>query len=511
MSVAFDRFQANDLRKSARTPLSGTVTVKGVAFQVMESSFTGFKLQLDGVLLTMKPGELSEVVFTLRYNGLDISFHAPSKLVWCADDMAGFAWDDLPVNVKSVFQDYLRKYQQANEDNNVALLTSNSFLSSTRIEPEEDLEKSLKLKRNRRVKGIYYLFYSLVLLGVIAFFTYENRYVFSNRAIYTGNLIGVTSSLDGRVDTLYVKEGDLVHKNQLVARLDVGNLRAQRDALNKLVMQRSTVVNIANKAVMDTSQPKAIYSSVAEHQLAAAKANVAEAYATYVGKKSALKRALELDGKGVISRSEIDILKADADSAMARYKASQEEEKLAEKVYEEAKQGRFFNGTKVDNDLQVIEVNMAQRQAELAQAELELARLDSLISQSSIVAANDGKIFSVEVEPGQYIKRGDQLIILEGKPVDYIVAKFTADDAASMHIGSRARVYIKNSGEYVDGEISAIGHTHLKQNYPLSSLIESTSGEVLVEVALTNVPAVFYPGSQLEVKVNSTSLIDSFF
>ena len=191
---------------------------------------------------------------------------------------------------------------------------------------------------------------AIALTALLALLNYENQFVYSVRAIYPGTLIVINSAVKGVIADVVVKEVDHVNKGDVVATIDSSDLDLQLTAVQRLVKQRKMAVAVGEKAVEDTKEPKFMYASVAESQSAAAKANVAQAFASFKAKENDFNRMFELDKRGLIGKSDLDRTRAEMDSAGAHLQAVKEGERLADKMLEKAKLGRFFNGTRVDND-----------------------------------------------------------------------------------------------------------------------------------------------------------------
>ena len=136
--------------------------------------------------------------------------------------------------------------------------------------------------------------------------------------------INLTSEVAGRIEEIYVKEGDMVSKGQPLVRLDPTQLQSSQDA--QLAAAQAALSDVQNSR----SQVIAAENNVAQAQqgLTASEAAVAQQRQQVVNTQielntaqRELKRTTELVESGVASRSEYDAAKDRYDSALARHDA----------------------------------------------------------------------------------------------------------------------------------------------------------------------------------------------
>lgn len=506
MSAVIETFEKNDLRKSNRTHIEGTVSIHGEEYRVADWSFSGFRIQEISISSEEQDNEFQDINFAVHYGAFDINFRAKARLIWASESAAGFEWNHLPLHVRSMFKEYLRTKRECNPPAKLLYHDETLFLTPTKIDPlhEPKLEENLKKQRRVHIK-LYYVI-ALCVLALLALLKYENEFTYSVRAIYPGNLNVVNSTVEGEILDVLVKPGDNIKKGDIIATIDSTDLKQQLSAAQQLVKQRKLAVAVGERAVQFTLEPKSIYTSVAEQQLAAAKANVAQAQAVLNAKESDFQRMTELSKRGLIGGSELDRIRADKDSASAHLQALVEEKRLADKVLQEARLGRYFNGSRVNNDAQVIEVNLAQRQAELAQAELDLSIMQTQQNHTQIKAMGSGKIFSINIMPGTFVKRGDSVGVIEYKSQQLnVVGNFKIDDLKYLTPSDHAYVYFRETNQTINAKIVSLGQTRLARNYPLAAMLNSVDGEAPVEFELEHLPNDYYAGMPVEIKVKSKS------
>jgi HlyD family secretion protein len=136
--------------------------------------------------------------------------------------------------------------------------------------------------------------------------------------------INMTSEVAGRIEEIYVKEGDMVSKGQPLVRLDPTQLQSSQEAqlaasqaaLNDVQNARSQVIAAENNVSQAQQGLMVSEAGVAQQrqQLINTQIDLATA-------QRELKRTTELIESGVASRSEYDAAKDRYDSAFARHEA----------------------------------------------------------------------------------------------------------------------------------------------------------------------------------------------
>ncbi|HUO25369.1 MAG TPA: efflux RND transporter periplasmic adaptor subunit [Candidatus Aquilonibacter sp.] len=159
--------------------------------------------------------------------------------------------------------------------------------------------------------------------------------------------IQLGSELSGRLQAVFVEEGDRIHRGELLAELDNADYRAQvESARADVAAKKATLRKVVNGA--------------RRQERAEAWSSVNEAKAVMVNAISELHRRQELFAAGVISREELDRYSSDADVAKAKYQSAVEQHSLIDDQAREE-----------DRSLAAADLQLAQAQLEEAQARYE--------------------------------------------------------------------------------------------------------------------------------------------
>jgi len=170
-----------------------------------------------------------------------------------------------------------------------------------------------------------------------------------------------------RIAALLVQEGDVVHKGQVLARLDTSRLEpAMAAAKAQMLAQKAVVARLHNG-----SRPE---------EVAQARANLASAKADAENTRRIYEREASLFAKGTASQQDLDNAKAVMDVAAAKVEVNQKALDLQ------------IAGPRAED------VTQAEAQLRANDAQLALARQE--LADADLVAPVDGVIRSRLLEPG---------------------------------------------------------------------------------------------------------------
>lgn len=238
-------------------------------------------------------------------------------------------------------------------------------------------ENKLPQKRNKRIIIIVIgLLLFILSIGGIWWWFRSNRMVSTDDARVKGTITAVSAKVNGRIEKVFVKEGDHVEAGQIIAVIEKREFKAQ--------------VN-QNKANLATAQAKLAETIAGSRpqEIAQANASVLQAKANLENADKNNERNKVLYGKGAISAQQRDSAQTEHNVAYAQYLSAVEQYNLREE------------GSRSED------VQMAQAQVEQAQAALDDAQIQ--LEETVIKAPVSGDIGMKSVEEGTVVASGEQL------------------------------------------------------------------------------------------------------
>jgi len=206
-------------------------------------------------------------------------------------------------------------------------------------------------------------------------------YVETDNAQIEGDIYPVISRVPGKVEEVLVRDNQPVKKGDTLIRLDAHDYEVRRDiAAAELLSAQASV-------------------KTATEQAFARKAEAGAAEATSRKQQADLRRNENLRRQDVISQAEFDGVKAGAEASSSQFAAA----------------GNQYQASLAQIPLKQADVK--KREAELREAALQL-------SYTTITAPASGQVSKKNVQPGQYVSPGQQLIALVGSKELWIVANF---------------------------------------------------------------------------------------
>ncbi|HWR01300.1 MAG TPA: HlyD family secretion protein [Chlorobaculum sp.] len=247
------------------------------------------------------------------------------------------------------------------------------------------------------------IFGVLLIAGVIwgGFKLYRSfLYVETDNAQIEGDIYPVISRIPGKVIEVTANDNQAVSAGDALIRLDPADYQVKRDIAAAALLNAKAAVSGAN-------------------------AQISEAGANRKKLDADLRRSRNLQRQDVISQSELDAVQAGATASTAKQAAAGDQ-------YEAA---------------------MAQvklREAELKNAELQL-------SWTTITAPAAGHISRKNIQPGQYVTPGQQLIAIVGSNDLWVVANFKETQLENVRPGQPVVIQVDAfPGKEFKGKVESI-------------------------------------------------------
>ncbi len=292
----------------------------------------------------------------------------------------------------------------------------------------------------------------------------------------------LTAEVPGRVEEIYVNEGDAVKKGQPLVRVDP--------------TQTSFAVS-ANEANVRVSQADVANQQVAvqqaENNINQTKANLAAAQADLERNKADLqlaeneyKRYQQLVEGGVATKSQFDQAKSRYDQAVAVVNAQQSRINQLRSQIKDAELG-----------VERAQAALNSAQAHVRQTQAQLSQQTDQLKKTTKYAPIDGVVSSLPVKVGEYaLASFSTTPLLTVADMSQINAEIKVDetDIADVQLGQRVKIKVDALGDTeIDGEVIEKGASAITRSGQTISSSASSSQEAkdfLVKVKLEPTPEV---------------------
>jgi membrane fusion protein, multidrug efflux system len=290
-------------------------------------------------------------------------------------------------------------------------------------------------QRLAKFNSPWFIWSAAIVLGVLLFvgldyffdaLTHES----TDDAFIAGHIVSIAPRIDGQVSSVLVKDNQMVRSNELLIEMDPSDYS----------------ITVAQKEAAATSQDANFRTVVAAYELMRAKVTTAGASArkakadadaagaTAKKAQSDFERAQDLLKQKTISQSEFDSQLAANTKAQADWKSA------LENVDEE--------NSKVDESEKQLVTVYAQKDmafSQLNEAQTNIAGAKLNLSYTKIFAPTDGRVTRKQVEAGDYLQAGQQIMSIV--PVEvWVMANFKESQLRQMKPGQPATVEIDALG-----------------------------------------------------------------
>ena len=266
-------------------------------------------------------------------------------------------------------------------------------------------------------RPIVFLVLAIVLL-VGGYFGWQ-RYQFAQAhettddAQVEGDVYPVIPRVAGPVVSVRVADNQRVKKGDTLVTLDPSDYQQRVNAAQAaLVAAQANVV--AARAGVGTAQANVV----------AARATIGVSAANRSRLEKDLKRSTFLRNKDIIPQSDYDAVQANLQSTTAQRATAEQQVKVASQQVAAAQQ-----------QIAVAQAVVKQRQADLDNAQLQL-------SYAAITAPADGIVSRKNVQPGQVVAPGQQLLGLVSSGRTWVIANFKETQLEDMRVGQKVAIEV---------------------------------------------------------------------
>ncbi len=272
----------------------------------------------------------------------------------------------------------------------------------------------------------------VAILGFIWWFAHRNE-VTTDDAYTDGDVITMSPKVSGYITELYVTDNTRVKKGDLILRIDPRDYmasKAQAEANLALALAQLESAKVAYR-IAKVQYPAQLRQAQAQQQ--SAEASFAQAQASYLRQHSVDRRATTLES--------IDAANSQQSSASASVESARAQVAVAATVPEQ---------------LQNAGATVAQREAQVQEAQAQLDTANLNLSYTEVRAPSDGFITKRNVQLGSYLPVGATMFLIV-TPNVWITANFKEGQLGRMRPGDAVDVEVDAyNGLKLHGHVDSI-------------------------------------------------------
>ncbi len=273
------------------------------------------------------------------------------------------------------------------------------------------------LEAPKRRNPLIYLVLAVVLIGLAYYgwtrYQFAKAHESTDDAQVEGDVYPILPRVSGPVLQVKVDDNQVVKKGDVLVTIDPADYQQRVNAAQAALVAAQAQV-VAARAQVATMQAGV---STARTTIGVSDANRAKL-------EKDLKRSVFLRKADIIPQSEYDAVQANLQSTSAQRSTASDQVKVAQQQVIAAQQ-----------QILVAQAVVKQRQADLDNAKLQL-------SYTTLVAPGNGIVSKKNVQPGQVVSPGQQLLGLVSSNKTWVIANFKETQLEYMKVGQPVKVEV---------------------------------------------------------------------
>lgn len=298
---------------------------------------------------------------------------------------------------------------------------------------------------------------AIALIAVAAYWVYDRlSHVNVADARVASDMISLSARIPGWISEFRLQEGQHVEPGEIIATIDHKHADLQlKESEANVARLKSDLSRIAAERAMMSDEVDARVERY-KAELAVGHSQEQADLAELARAESDWNRAAPLLEQGVITREVWERMRNAYQQALHATLMSKARTLAAQAALTETQVGY--------RELGIFEDRLASKRHEIEEAQMQrdiasLARDDHFI-RSPIAGVIDEKF----VDPGEYVRRGQRLLVLHDPKAVWVKANIKETDIRHLSIGTPAKITVDAfPGELFTGRISAIGNAATSQ------------------------------------------------
>ena len=319
--------------------------------------------------------------------------------------------------------------------------------------------------------------------------------------------VDVKSKVAGKILELAVDEGDVISQGDLIARLDVPEVEAQRDQIKA---QRDAAMARLEQARLACERDRQMIESQVDQAEAGLRAARFALQQAATRRQDAIRIHAEkkrlLDMGGYIAASEVESAQAAVDLA------AQQEETAKQRVMEQEAAVEIAKARRTE--CQVNESRVVEAQAAVRQIEDSLAEVETRLSDAVIRAPISGVVIARNMREGElttavsYYGEGAAIVTLGDLSTMLVKVDLNEVDVDKLRTGLEVKITVDAlpNARYA-GRVTRIAPaSHVQQREPGSTIVRFP-----IEVTVEDADEALRPGMTANVEVICDSVKDALW
>lgn len=431
--------------------------------QVMATNWSLGGLRLDGLQLPLpKVQEELKLTLMLPFQGFDINFEVPAKVVRNDDDSGMIACQFLELSERAHdlmnhFIDDLVRGAMATVEDTICRIDIPVTPISTKPDPNPASESPVsRIPVKTIVMSAIYCVLGIMAFGYLGLLIYSGTMRMEVRsAVISAPLATLKMPIDGVLRPVRFELGAVVRQGQEIARIENAKFDGQlEDAKIELASAIRRQRRAEEKYRIEASRMK-LYQVISRTDEQIARARVNSASEALAAADSGYERLAKLFAKELVTAGKLELAIKERAQAEARLKDAQYDLERATAMASVSDR-KHFNHKEFVADLDMFALEIEEANSAVKTAHSRVESLEKRRNGMSIVAPYDGRIVSIQQAAHTNILRNEPLLTIEQQVKPTVTAFLDQDQVLQVGLNDQAKVFLPSLGQHIEAKVVMI-------------------------------------------------------
>lgn len=249
-----------------------------------------------------------------------------------------------------------------------------------------------------------------------------------------GDLINLNAKYPGRIEQMNLEEGQIIHKNDIIAVLKSDEYEAQKRQIEAQISAKETELNIAQKSIPESLRQAKDTLQIRKHQHEELEKSIASQERSLAQDKRDLQRVTNLYEQHLIEKHQIELADLKYQTSLNTLDALRQKRSQTLLAIQVAQSDQI--------KAQAAQESLVAMQQGIEALQASLRQIDAILNEMTLRSSIDGVVVEKIANVGEVIGAGSVVATLLDPSSLYLKIFVDTKENGKLHVGNEAVIFL---------------------------------------------------------------------